>query len=255
MIPASKTRSASSSISCLSLGTHPAWRYRRLPLSPRHLQELHQARHRNRRRPHPHRERPVYVNGEALDEDYVPSDYADARSYSEIKVPANSFFVLATIAPCRMTVATLAPSTNATSTAKAVFGYCRWRSWEGCGEAKMTPHMSLWPTFPLTRGFSGGIPGRLCAGICCRRALEASARRKNGPWIHGAHRSRVMAGVSRRVCRCVLVEICFVGGSRCLVLVGHWNSDRRLDAAPLLLSNPRPLLHRQCQSACRSYRD
>jgi len=36
----------------------------------------------------------VYVNGEALDEDYVPSDYADARSYSEIKVPANSFFVL-----------------------------------------------------------------------------------------------------------------------------------------------------------------
>jgi signal peptidase I len=36
----------------------------------------------------------VYVNGEALDEDYVPSDYADARSYSEVVVPANSFFVL-----------------------------------------------------------------------------------------------------------------------------------------------------------------
>ena len=29
----------------------------------------------------------VYVNGEALDEDYVPSDYADARSYGEIVVP------------------------------------------------------------------------------------------------------------------------------------------------------------------------
>src|ERR1700716_968973 len=29
----------------------------------------------------------VYVNGEALDEDYVPGDYADARSYSEITVP------------------------------------------------------------------------------------------------------------------------------------------------------------------------
>src|ERR1035438_8630355 len=36
----------------------------------------------------------VYVNGEALDEDYVPSDYADARSYSEIVVPSNCFFVL-----------------------------------------------------------------------------------------------------------------------------------------------------------------
>jgi signal peptidase I len=36
----------------------------------------------------------VYVNGELLDEDYVPNDYADARSYGEIVVPTNSFFVL-----------------------------------------------------------------------------------------------------------------------------------------------------------------
>lgn len=36
----------------------------------------------------------VYVNGEPLEEDYVPTDYADARSYAEIVVPANSFFVL-----------------------------------------------------------------------------------------------------------------------------------------------------------------
>src|ERR1700675_1264030 len=36
----------------------------------------------------------VNVNGEALDEDYVPSDYADARSYGEVVVPANIFFVL-----------------------------------------------------------------------------------------------------------------------------------------------------------------
>jgi signal peptidase I len=36
----------------------------------------------------------VYVNGEALDEDYVPSDYVDARSYDEIVVPTDSFFVL-----------------------------------------------------------------------------------------------------------------------------------------------------------------
>ena len=36
----------------------------------------------------------VYVNGQALDESYVPSEYTDARSYPEITVPTNSFFVL-----------------------------------------------------------------------------------------------------------------------------------------------------------------
>jgi signal peptidase I len=36
----------------------------------------------------------VYVNGQALDEDYVPNDYEDTRSYSEVVVPSNSFFVL-----------------------------------------------------------------------------------------------------------------------------------------------------------------
>ncbi len=36
----------------------------------------------------------VYVNGQALDESYVPSEYTDARSYPEITVPPNSFFVL-----------------------------------------------------------------------------------------------------------------------------------------------------------------
>ena len=36
----------------------------------------------------------VFVNDEALDEDYVPNEYADARSYPEVVVPANSYFVL-----------------------------------------------------------------------------------------------------------------------------------------------------------------
>src|SRR5579859_5920653 len=36
----------------------------------------------------------VYVNGEALDETYVPAEYTDSRSYPEIVVPANSYFVL-----------------------------------------------------------------------------------------------------------------------------------------------------------------
>jgi signal peptidase I len=36
----------------------------------------------------------VYVNGEPLAEDYVPSEYADARSLDEKVVPKDSFFVL-----------------------------------------------------------------------------------------------------------------------------------------------------------------
>jgi signal peptidase I len=36
----------------------------------------------------------VYVNGKALDEQYVPSEYADARSYPDAVVPENSYFVL-----------------------------------------------------------------------------------------------------------------------------------------------------------------
>ena len=36
----------------------------------------------------------VYVNGEAVDETYVPAEYTDSRSYPEITVPANSYFVL-----------------------------------------------------------------------------------------------------------------------------------------------------------------
>jgi signal peptidase I len=36
----------------------------------------------------------LYVNDAALDETYVPSEYTDSRSYPELVVPANSFFVL-----------------------------------------------------------------------------------------------------------------------------------------------------------------
>jgi signal peptidase I len=36
----------------------------------------------------------VFVNGEALEEDYVPAAYADQRSYPETVVPPNSYFVL-----------------------------------------------------------------------------------------------------------------------------------------------------------------
>ena len=36
----------------------------------------------------------VYVNGQALDESYVPLEYTDTRSYPESVVPAESYFVL-----------------------------------------------------------------------------------------------------------------------------------------------------------------
>ena len=36
----------------------------------------------------------VYVNDQALDEDYVPPAYTDSRSYPETTVPQESFFVL-----------------------------------------------------------------------------------------------------------------------------------------------------------------
>ncbi|MGB9234198.1 MAG: signal peptidase I [Terriglobales bacterium] len=36
----------------------------------------------------------VFINDEAIEEDYVPSEYADARSYPEVVVPRNSYFVL-----------------------------------------------------------------------------------------------------------------------------------------------------------------
>src|ERR1700729_3012893 len=35
----------------------------------------------------------VYVNGQALDESYVPAEYADTRTYPDFVVPSNSYFV------------------------------------------------------------------------------------------------------------------------------------------------------------------
>jgi signal peptidase I len=36
----------------------------------------------------------VFVNGVSLEEDYVPPDYADQRSYPELIVPTNAYFLL-----------------------------------------------------------------------------------------------------------------------------------------------------------------
>jgi signal peptidase I len=65
----------------------------------------------------------VYVNGEALDEDYVPGDYADARSYSEVVVPRNSFFVLGDHRTMSNDSRDFGPVNDRFIYGKAVFGY------------------------------------------------------------------------------------------------------------------------------------
>ena len=65
----------------------------------------------------------VFVNGEALDEDYVPSDYADARSYGEVAVPANSFFVLGDHRTMSNDSRDFGPVNERYIYGKAVFGY------------------------------------------------------------------------------------------------------------------------------------
>ena len=65
----------------------------------------------------------VFVNGEALDEDYVPSEYADARSYGEVKVPPNSFFVLGDHRTMSNDSRDFGPVNERYIYGKAVFGY------------------------------------------------------------------------------------------------------------------------------------
>lgn len=65
----------------------------------------------------------VYVNGEAVDEDYVPSDYADARSYPEITVPVGAYFVLGDHRTMSQDSRDFGPVDERLIYGKAVFGY------------------------------------------------------------------------------------------------------------------------------------
>src|SRR5207302_6555436 len=65
----------------------------------------------------------VYVNGTPLDEDYVPAAYADERSYSEIVVPANSYFVLGDHRSMSNDSRDFGPVRENYIYGKAVFGY------------------------------------------------------------------------------------------------------------------------------------
>ncbi len=65
----------------------------------------------------------VYVNGQELPEPYVPPDYQDARSFSEIVVPNNAYFVLGDHRSMSNDSREFGPVMRSYVYGKAVFGY------------------------------------------------------------------------------------------------------------------------------------
>jgi signal peptidase I len=65
----------------------------------------------------------VFVNGQPLDEDYVPRAYADERSYKETVVPENSYFVLGDHRTMSNDSRDFGPVASSYIYGKAVFGY------------------------------------------------------------------------------------------------------------------------------------
>ncbi len=65
----------------------------------------------------------IFVNGEALEEDYVPAAYADQRSFPEIVVPDNAYFVLGDHRTMSNDSRDFGPVNAGFIYGKAVFGY------------------------------------------------------------------------------------------------------------------------------------
>jgi signal peptidase I len=65
----------------------------------------------------------VYVNGEPIEEDYVPPAYADERSFTETVVPAHSYFMLGDHRSMSNDSRDFGPVKEGYIFGKAVFGY------------------------------------------------------------------------------------------------------------------------------------
>ena len=66
----------------------------------------------------------VYLNGKALEEDYVPAEYSDARSYpDEVMVPPNAYYVLGDHRTMSNDSRDFGPVPQSYIYGKAVFGY------------------------------------------------------------------------------------------------------------------------------------
>ena len=66
----------------------------------------------------------VYLNGKPLEEDYVPSEYADARSYlDDVVVPPNYYYVLGDHRTMSNDSRDFGPVNQSYIYGKAVFGY------------------------------------------------------------------------------------------------------------------------------------
>jgi signal peptidase I len=65
----------------------------------------------------------VYVNGEALVETYVPLEFIDSRTFPEVMVPANSYYVLGDHRSMSDDSRNFGPVNQSFIYGKAVFGY------------------------------------------------------------------------------------------------------------------------------------
>ena len=65
----------------------------------------------------------VFVNGKFIDEEYVPRSYEDERSYAELVVPPDTYFVLGVYRSLSNEYCYIGPVGQSYIYGKAVFGY------------------------------------------------------------------------------------------------------------------------------------